>query len=197
RHAAFPRGRRERRGRARRHRRRPPARHAHRHHARAPAQAPHQRQRGVAPHQEAHHRRLRRPRLGRQRLLRQRREDARRYAAGIAPRQPRQDQTQAGLTMWYWLFVAPWLLFCLWWGVRLIGTARTVEQESIASRLVYAAPLVLAMLLLANRIDVPLFKARLWPRSLAVAVVALALEWVGVAFAIWARETLGRLWSGS
>ena len=38
---------------------------------------------------------------------------------------------------------------------------------------------------------------RLWRPSLPLAVVGIALEVAGVSFAIWAREHLGRLWSGS
>jgi protein-S-isoprenylcysteine O-methyltransferase Ste14 len=38
---------------------------------------------------------------------------------------------------------------------------------------------------------------RLWPPSLFVTLVGLGLTIVGVAFAIWARETLGRYWSGT
>jgi protein-S-isoprenylcysteine O-methyltransferase Ste14 len=38
---------------------------------------------------------------------------------------------------------------------------------------------------------------RLWPPSLLVVLAGFGLTVVGVAFAIWARETLGRYWSGT
>lgn len=96
--------------------------------------------------------------------------------------------------MWAWLFAAPWIVFAGWWLVRAFGTARTETRESERQRATHALLLAAATLILVVTPE-PL-RRRLWHPSLALVVVALALEVAGVAFAIWAREHLGALWSG-
>jgi protein-S-isoprenylcysteine O-methyltransferase Ste14 len=95
----------------------------------------------------------------------------------------------------YWLFMAPWMVFGAWWLVRSLGTARTESRESHVSRLTHAVFLGGGTLLLIVPIA-PLCR-QLWPHTLPLAWAGFALEVVGVAFAIWAREHLGRLWSGT
>jgi protein-S-isoprenylcysteine O-methyltransferase Ste14 len=94
-----------------------------------------------------------------------------------------------------WLFMAPWMLFGAWWLVRSLGTARTETRESHVSRLTHAIFLGGGTLLLVVHLQ-PL-ERRLWPPSLALAWTGLGLEVAGVAFAISAREHLGKLWSGT
>jgi protein-S-isoprenylcysteine O-methyltransferase Ste14 len=98
--------------------------------------------------------------------------------------------------MWHWLFVGPWIVFALWWIVRAFGAARTEKRESAASRLGYGVVLIAGVVLMAHRWH-GVLATRLWPPSYALACVALAMEVGGIAFAIWAREHLGRLWSGT
>jgi protein-S-isoprenylcysteine O-methyltransferase Ste14 len=98
---------------------------------------------------------------------------------------------------WHLLYTLPWLLAGLWWLVRAFFTERTERKESVLSRLSYLLFAVPGGVLLAGGLHVEVLQARLWPRSFWVAVAGLALEWIGVAFAIWARESLGRLWSGT
>jgi len=97
--------------------------------------------------------------------------------------------------MWAWLFAAPWLVFAAWWLVRSFGTARTEVRESHRERATHGLLLGVGTLLLVITPE-PL-RRHLWHSSVPVVVVALAIEVAGVAFAIWAREHLGRLWSGS
>jgi protein-S-isoprenylcysteine O-methyltransferase Ste14 len=99
--------------------------------------------------------------------------------------------------MWQWLFLAPWLLFFAWWLWRAFGTARTVDKEARGSRLVFVVCMMGGVALLTARLDGSPLGQELWPRPLPVLLAALAIEWLGVAFAIWAREALGKLWSGS
>ena len=94
-----------------------------------------------------------------------------------------------------WLLMAPWMVFGAWWLARALGTARTETRESQVSRLTHAVFLGGGTLLLVQRFA-PL-ERRLWPPSPALAYAGLALEIGGVAFAIWAREHLGKLWSGT
>ncbi|HWE26826.1 MAG TPA: isoprenylcysteine carboxylmethyltransferase family protein [Polyangia bacterium] len=93
-----------------------------------------------------------------------------------------------------WLFFAPWMLFGAWWLARAFGTARTEARESHRQRLTHALLLGAGTLVLVVTPE-PL-RRRLWHPSLPLVYVALALEVAGVGFAIWAREHLGRLWSG-
>ena len=98
--------------------------------------------------------------------------------------------------MWTWIVAAPWLVFLAWWIIRAaLGTARTEQQESSRQQLTHRLLLGAGGLFLAY--PPAGMSARLWPGNLVVLGVAIGLEVVGVAFAIWAREHLGRLWSGT
>src|SRR5947209_4962068 len=94
-----------------------------------------------------------------------------------------------------WLFAVPWLVFAAWWVVRSFGTARTEVRESHRERATHALLVGAGTLILVVTPE-PL-RRRLWPSSMPLLVGALALEVAGIAFAIWAREHLGRFWSGS
>src|SRR5262245_41187922 len=74
------------------------------------------------------------------------------------------------------------------------GNAAVARRESRASRYGYFSLFAVGAVLsiFADRIT----PTRLWAASLPLVIAALALEWGGVAFAIWAREHLGRMWSG-
>jgi len=96
--------------------------------------------------------------------------------------------------MWPWLFAAPWVVFVAWWLVRAFGTARTEHTESKQQRAAHGVLIAAGTLFLVAAPES--LRHPLWPRSLALACVALAIEVAGVAFAIWAREHLGHLWSG-
>jgi protein-S-isoprenylcysteine O-methyltransferase Ste14 len=95
--------------------------------------------------------------------------------------------------MWTAVFVAPWVVFAIWWLARARGNAATARRESRGSRIGSLALFSIAVLLLvsADRIT----PARLWPPSTVLVTAMLAIEVASVAFAIWAREHLGRMWS--
>jgi protein-S-isoprenylcysteine O-methyltransferase Ste14 len=94
-----------------------------------------------------------------------------------------------------WLFMAPWMLFGAWWFVRSIGTARTETRESHLSRLTHMIFLGGGTMLLVAPFA-PLHR-RLWGPSATLLWIGFGLEVAGVVFAIWAREHLGKLWSGT
>jgi protein-S-isoprenylcysteine O-methyltransferase Ste14 len=94
-----------------------------------------------------------------------------------------------------WMFMAPWVLFGAWWLARSIGTARTETRESHLSRLTHAIFMGSGTFLLV--VPIASLRHRLWWPSLTLMWIALGLEVAGVAFAIWAREHLGKLWSGT
>ena len=91
-----------------------------------------------------------------------------------------------------------WIAFVLYWGfaaVRTATTNRLAEDPRIS--LVSNAALVLAgILLFAPRIHVGPLDARIYPPWGWIAILGTALTVAGLALSVWAREHLGRNWSG-
>src|ERR1700753_451656 len=96
-----------------------------------------------------------------------------------------------------WWLLAPWVAFSLWWGVRLIANERGAQSESFASRAVYMVPFFASVWLLCSTRSLGPLDRQMWPRTAAIEWLGFVVEWVGVIFAIVARETLGKLWSGA
>ena len=80
------------------------------------------------------------------------------------------------------------------YGVQQQGDPR---REPLSARLLHVVPLVVAGVLIGVR-DMPWpLMLRVWPRSLSLYWLGVALVAAGLAFAVWARVHLGRNWSGS
>src|SRR6185369_617390 len=90
-----------------------------------------------------------------------------------------------------------WLVFVAIWVIAAVSTKRTVYRETRAQRLRYWVWLVSAYLLLlyGSRLPYPL-NLRIVPHLTPTASAAAVLCLIGLAFAVWARVTLGRNWSG-
>jgi protein-S-isoprenylcysteine O-methyltransferase Ste14 len=90
-----------------------------------------------------------------------------------------------------------WLVFVAIWVIAAVSTKRTVYRETRARRMRYWVLLVIAYLLLlyGRRLPYPL-NLRIVPHISPMAWAAAVLCVVGLAFALWARLTLGRNWSG-
>ena len=90
-----------------------------------------------------------------------------------------------------------WLVFAAIWVLAAVSTKRTVYREPRAQRLRYWVLLVIAYLLLfyGPRLPYPL-KLSIIPHVAPTAWAAAVLCGIGLAFAVWARVTLGRNWSG-
>jgi protein-S-isoprenylcysteine O-methyltransferase Ste14 len=92
-----------------------------------------------------------------------------------------------------------WEAWALYWLVSAIGNKATQRREPLSSRLAYVLPLVIGGVLLAWRrlpwADV--LSLRLWPRSLILYWIGLAVLVAGLGFSVWARVHLGRNWSGA
>jgi len=90
-----------------------------------------------------------------------------------------------------------WLVFVGIWVIAAISTKRTVYRESRTQRLRYWVWLVIAYVLLryGPRFPYPL-NLRIVPHVAPAAFTAATLCVIGLAFAVWARVTLGRNWSG-
>ena len=90
-----------------------------------------------------------------------------------------------------------WLVFVAIWVIGALSTKRTVYRETHAQRLRYWLLLVVAYFLLmcGQRLPYPL-NLRIIPHVAPTAWAAAVLCVIGLAFAFWARITLGRNWSG-
>lgn len=100
----------------------------------------------------------------------------------------------------HYLPVIPWIALGLVWAIGALFTNKTVDRESTFSRLSYSLPLGLIAWFLYRPETSQLFPFlidRVFPENQAVWWIGLAIETAGVAFAIWARFTLGKLWSGT
>ena len=100
---------------------------------------------------------------------------------------------------WHLAYIAPWSVLVAWWIIRAPAAAKTAERESVGSFVSHRVLLLSGWLLFAIDTTHPLgvLSRRLWGPSLALAVGGVIVEAIGVGFAIWARETLGRNWSAS
>lgn len=90
-----------------------------------------------------------------------------------------------------------WLAFLVYWLAMAIGNKRVARKQSFAGRMVQIAVGGLAFLLLyGNGLQIGLLGRRIVPRELAWIAAGAALTYAGIAFAVWARVTLGGNWSG-
>ena len=90
-----------------------------------------------------------------------------------------------------------WLGWLVYWGISALKAKTTQRRESRASRATHVLPLLIGAGLLGWHVRGQWLEQRLWPRSLVVYWLGVALLTAGLAFAIWARSHLGRNWSGS
>ena len=90
-----------------------------------------------------------------------------------------------------------WLIFVAIWVIAAVSTKRTAYRESRAQRLRYWVLLVIAYLLLVHGRQLPYpLNLRIIPHAVPMAWMAAVLCVAGLVFALWARVTLGRNWSG-
>ena len=93
-------------------------------------------------------------------------------------------------------FNALWLTFCVIWLLSALRLKAVKSQESVGSRMLYQAPLWVAWILLFTRFSHwGVLGRRFLPDNQTVAVTGLILTVSGMAFACWARYTLGQNWS--
>jgi protein-S-isoprenylcysteine O-methyltransferase Ste14 len=80
----------------------------------------------------------------------------------------------------------------------MVGIKTPVRRESLASRWLHIAPLILAGWLLGERRHViPLLSDQFLPRTELSYWLAVAITAAGLLFAAWARVHIGRNWSGT
>lgn len=70
-----------------------------------------------------------------------------------------------------------------------------LKRESAGGRLVYQLLMTMGFLLMFWRVHLPHLGGRLWPETRGILVLGLAIEILGLCFAVWARRVLGANWS--
>ncbi len=100
-----------------------------------------------------------------------------------------------------YLIIACWLVFVAVWMLAAAGRKQTAEREGFARRLLYLAPLILGAALIFKGFSHTPIPGRLGdillPQTTVTAGIGLAVAFVGLLLAIWARMTLGHNWSPS
>jgi protein-S-isoprenylcysteine O-methyltransferase Ste14 len=97
-------------------------------------------------------------------------------------------------------FAAMWVSWALYWWARSRGVKSDVRRETAASRLSYLILVVLAFALLWGPDGrIPVLDARFLPAEGVpiFAPLGAAVCLTGLLFTAWAREHLGRNWSGT
>jgi protein-S-isoprenylcysteine O-methyltransferase Ste14 len=93
---------------------------------------------------------------------------------------------------------ALWILLLGVWFIAAPFSRKTVRRESLGSRLRYMVPAIAAGFVMSRpRIGIDFLDAHWSPAVPWVGVLSVALTALGIGFALWARFTLGRNWSGS
>ena len=92
--------------------------------------------------------------------------------------------------------VLPWIAFLVYWLVGAFKTNRTSSRESDASRYSVMALLLSGYLLLfRSELGIGPLGRHIAPPTRALFTAGIALLWLGVSLAIWARYHLGQYWS--
>lgn len=95
------------------------------------------------------------------------------------------------------LFPATWILWGATWLLLSRWSNRTAQRQSGKDRLAYLAILLIGTaLVLANPSPDSWLGYPLLPQTLALGWGGYGLTLAGLLFTVWARLTLGRMWSG-
>jgi protein-S-isoprenylcysteine O-methyltransferase Ste14 len=98
--------------------------------------------------------------------------------------------------IWHSLIQAPWIIFVAYWAVGALKTRRTVSQESFASRYgILFLEILGFVLLFSDAAEIGFLGRHIFPRTDALSLTGVALTWIGIAIALWARWHLGQYWS--
>lgn len=95
-----------------------------------------------------------------------------------------------------WLIPALWAAWALYWWASSHDVKDTARRESLASRALHLGPMLLAAALLASPgYGVPGLSVRIVPWTPELFWLGVVVTCAGLAFAVWARRTIGRNWS--
>lgn len=91
----------------------------------------------------------------------------------------------------------PWYVFIIYWLVSAARLKQTKVEEDSGGRLLHILIMVAAFdLIFRGNFTFGVLNERMVPLTLPSLYAGIALTWLGIAFAIWARSTIGQNWSG-
>jgi protein-S-isoprenylcysteine O-methyltransferase Ste14 len=94
------------------------------------------------------------------------------------------------------LELIPWYVCGVYFAVSLFDMKATQQEEPIGSKILRYAPTILAALLIFDRrFRVGVLGMRFMPEAIWAQITGIVLTFIGVAFTIWARASLGGNWS--
>lgn len=99
------------------------------------------------------------------------------------------------MTLWQ-MELIPWYVFGAYWAVSWLRVNPVKAREKSLDRLLTGGVVVIAFnLLFANWMRIGPLRLRFVPDEPWISWIGIALTWVGVAIAVWARYCLGVYWS--
>jgi len=97
---------------------------------------------------------------------------------------------------WRGMFVFPWAVFVAYWIFGALKTRGTVRRESPAARIgMMALEITGFVLVFLEYPEIGALDRRVLPQTYALAATGVALTWIGIGIAVWARYHLGQYWS--
>jgi len=103
-------------------------------------------------------------------------------------------------TFYNLVFPAMWIAWAIYWWSPSHSLKATARRESLSSRLSYAVPLLLAVILLFSpSLPIPVLGDRFQPvdQWRVWGAIGVVVNLLGLLFTLWARLHLGRNWSGT
>ena len=98
--------------------------------------------------------------------------------------------------IWEYLIGVPWIAFGAYWAISALKTRKTIHRESFASRSgVLFLEIVGFFMLFSRAAKIGVLGQRVVPQTYIAAIAGVALTWIGIAIALWARWHLGQYWS--
>lgn len=91
-----------------------------------------------------------------------------------------------------------WIFFWIWWLVASRRANKARKRESRSGRMTQLAIAAIAVILFStSKLNLGPLNRRFVPRELWSSWLGVALTVAGVAFAIWARQHIGKYWSAA
>ncbi len=99
------------------------------------------------------------------------------------------------LTPWQ-IELIPWYVFAAYWGITWLRVNRTKTREKSADRLITVAVVVVSFCLLFKEwMGIGPLGLRFLPEDARISWLGVAITWIGVIIAVWARYSIGVYWS--
>ena len=98
---------------------------------------------------------------------------------------------------WLYIDYGLWLVIIAAWLAAAPFAKKTVRRETRGMQARYLAPIILIAAVVELQMPFPGLASRIVPAATWAGVLSVVLTAAGIAFALWARFTLGRNWSGT